>query len=391
VHARGALLTVLLLAWSAGAACGSTGSDAPAGPSPTALMRDELPFRASMPFLRSLPVGYRLETLLDGLDMPASIAALPDGRLLIAEQERGRVRVVRDGRLEAEPWFEQTVRPAEDVFVGELGLVSVAADPLFAENRYVYLYYTVDDDRGARTVLARLRDADGRGTELTELLSVDLAPESRHIAGGIAFDRAGAILVGVGDHEQQELAPRLDAVAGKVLRIDRDGNPPPGNPFAGRDDADPRVYAYGLRNPFGVAVDPVSGRAFIAENRNVAGDAVYELEAGADYGWPEHDVALREPLVFYDRPMGAAGIVVYRGGALPAFDGDLFFCTFHGGGALHWSEPDEVAGFDLAMRDRVIAGDCSSGVTVGADGFLYFLSHGEGRLMRISRLMRNGR
>jgi glucose/arabinose dehydrogenase len=145
------------------------------------------------------------------------------------------------------------------------------------------------------------------------------------------------------------------------------------------------VYASGLRNPFGIAADPASGRAYITENRDVAGDAVYELVAGADYGWPADRVALREPLVVYEVPMGPAGITVYQGSALPAFSGDILYCTYHDGGGLHWSEPEEITGLDVYLRDRLIAPGCSTGVAQGADGFVYFLAYGAGRLLRISR------
>ena len=343
------------------------------------------PFRTNSPFLTALPTGYQLEALLEGLHLPTALTAMPDGRLLITEQETGRVRVVRDGQLLDEPWFELPVRFSPKVFFQELGLVGIAADPLFERNRYVYIYYTEESDEGVgQTVFARLTDANGRGTELTKLVTIQLASET-HIAGGIAFQGEDAILLGVGDNEQPESAPRLDSLVGKVLRIDRNGNALPDSPFVGREDADPRIYAYGLRNPFGLAVDRASGRKFLTENREITGDAVYELEAGADYGWPAHPIALRETLVIYKEPLGVAGITVYNGTALPAFSGDLFYCTFHDGGGLHWSEPGEVAGLDIVLRDRLIAPGCASGVAVGTDGFLYFLSYADGKLLRISR------
>jgi glucose/arabinose dehydrogenase len=375
-------LTGAFLALAAVAAACSSGGEGPGDPA--SLSTPSIPYRVTTPFLVPLPTGYRLETVLDGLDQPTAIAATPEGRLLITEQVTGRVRVVRDGVLLDEPWAEIPVYHTE-AFLQELGLVGIAVDPEFETNRFVYLYYTERDAAGARrTVLARLRDVDGRGTDLTPIFTVELAPERSHIAGGIAFDRDGALLLTVGDHERGDLAPRLDVPVGKVLRMDRDGAPMPDNPFAGREDADPRVYAYGLRNPFGVAVDRETGEIFITENRDAAGDAVYRVEPGADYGWPGEKVVSREPLVLYERPMGVAGATVYRGDALPEFDGDLFYCTFHEGGALHWSDTGPLEGVELAKRDRLIAPGCSTGVTQGADGFLYFLAY-TGQLMRISR------
>lgn len=363
-------------------ACGSDSGTDTLSPGPTQPISS-----ANRTFFTALPTGYRLEVLLDGLSMPTSLAAMPDGRLLITEQETGRVRVVQDGLLLDEPWFELPVFTAEEenIIAQELGLVTIAVDPLFSENGFVYIYYTEQSNDGSRrTVFARLRDVDGRGTDLTKLVTIELAPTKRHIAGGIAFDGSDAIFLAVGDHELPELAPRLDSLAGKVLRIDRDGVALHDNPFVNREDADARVYAYGLRNPFGVAVDQVTGRAYITENRQTSGDAVYELVAAADYGWPGELVSGREPHVIYDAPMGMAGVIVYNGDALPEFAGDLFFCTFHNGGGLHWSELGPVEGYDRALRDRLIAPGCNTGVTEGADGFLYLLVY-DGKLIRISR------
>jgi glucose/arabinose dehydrogenase len=343
----------------------------------------ELPFRITPATATTLPPGYRIEALLDGLELPTSIAALPDGRLLITEQETGQVRVVEDGRLLDTPWIEVPVTFYPRGFFQELGLVSVAVDPRFEENGYVYLYYSQDDAEGAWTVFARAKEVDGRGTALTRLVTMRRAPDNQHIAGGIAFDGPDAILLGVGDHEFQELAQDRSSPMGKILRMDRDGHALPDNPFVGEPDADPRVYAYGMRNPFGVAVDPTTGRAFFTDNRDTVGDALYELEAGADYGWPSH-LLLREPLVLYDIPMGVSGIAAYRGTALPELTGGIFYCSFHGGGGLYWLDPGELEGLDISKRNRLLAPGCTTGVAEGADGFLYYLSHSDGRLLRIA-------
>jgi len=115
------------------------------------------------------------------------------------------------------------------------------------------------------------------------------------------------------------------------------------------------------------------------------GDAVYELFAGTDYGWPQQLPARLRPYLIYEQPNGMAGILVYPGDKLSELEGDIFFCTFNNNGALHWSEPGQLEGFDRARRDRVIANGCSSGLEQGADGFLYCLSYTDGKLLRIRR------
>jgi glucose/arabinose dehydrogenase len=349
----------------------------------TPLPPDSVHYTNSVPGL--LPVGYAIETLTDGLAYPTSISATPDGRLLITEQQSGKVRVFQDGVLQEEPWFELPVQIAEQQsFLQELGLDVVAVDPKFEENRYVYLYFTERRPDGVRqTAFARLRDVDGHGTDLTRLVTIELAPERTHVAGGIAFQGDDAILLGIGDHEHGPLAQDLTEPVGKILRIDRDGNPIADNPFVDNPNVDPRIYAYGFRNPFGITIDPASGRTFVTENRDVVGDGIYELVPGANYGWPSYLPAMRTPYVIYEEPHGMAGITTYQGDALPEFKGDLFFCSFNQGGLLHWSETGELFGYDKAFRDRVLTHGCSSGLTVGTDGYLYFLAYFDGRLSRV--------
>lgn len=390
VSVRTPLLTATLLLAATLVACGGgSGDKATSTPGLTvpngAPGGEVMPFPPTVTTFVSLPPGYRIETVLDGLALPTAMAALPDGRLLITEQETGRVRVVQDGRLLDEPWYTIDVSFAENEFLQELGLVGVEVDPQFATNRYVYLYYTEPTSSGQRhTVFARLRDVDGRGADLTPLVVIDVPTEKTHVAGAIAFG-GDAILLGVGDHEKGQGARDLRQPYGKILRIDRDGEALPDNPFVDRQGADPRVYAYGVRNPFGIAVDSATGRAYFTDNRNVAGDAVYALEAGADYGWPDEPVALRQPLAIYDRPKGMADIIVYHSDVLPAFDGQVLWCSFHEGGVLHWSDMGELAGLDIYRRDRGVALACNTGLAQGADGFVYFLDYGEGRLLRIAR------
>jgi glucose/arabinose dehydrogenase len=175
-------------------------------------------------------------------------------------------------------------------------------------------------------------------------------------------------------------------VFGGVLRINPDGTVPPDNPFTARAGADQRRYAYGLRNPFDITVDPVTGRVFATENGYIGQDAVIEVKPGANYGWPGTalSVPLREvepPLLFFHGTKGPSGIEFYRGSALPALDGTLLFCQFHQGGALHQVHLRE----DGTARDTVIAAGCTSDVLTGPDGFVYFVDYLGGVVYRIAR------
>ena len=110
-----------------------------------------------------------------------------------------------------------------------------------------------------------------------------------HLAGGLTWLPDGTLLVGVGDHEDSDGAQDLSRPNGSVLRINRDGSPPPDNPFVNDPNAEPRIFAFGLRNPFGVASDS-RGLMYVLDNADVGFDTVYQLRAGANYGWPSSAV-----------------------------------------------------------------------------------------------------
>ena len=325
-----------------------------------------------------LPLGYRIETVLSGLDRPTQLAAIPDGRLLVTEQA-GTVRVVQDGRLLDEPFFAVDVYLPQLDGTVELGLVGIAIDPEFDEQPYVYLSYAADNPR--RTVIARVRDEGGRGVDLEEILSWEAAPICCHIGGGMTFAPDGTLFIGAGDHGMPNVAQDPTQPPGSILRINRDGSIPPDNPFGGP------VYAYGLRNPYDVAIDPETGRIFAGENGFFGQDAVVEIKAGANYGWlvPASRVAeeeIEDPLIFYHNSYGMAGMEFYSSDVLSELQGRLFFCQFNSGGAVRELEllPNGAVG-----RDAIRAPGCTTGIATGADGFLYFLNYVEGTLSRIAR------
>ena len=339
------------------------------------------------PHFAALPAGYRIETVVGGLQQPTAIAFTPDGTLLVAEQS-GALRVVRDGRLQSRPLykFDSYTPPSPEGF-SELGLVGLAVDPGFAENGHVYAYYSTNGSQ-YRTVLARITVEDGRGTELQEIFSVDVAEAPCcHIAGSLRFALDGTLFVMVGDHQQEAAAQDVGSPVGKVLRINRDGSPPADNPFVTDPRADPRVYAYGLRNPYDIAIDLETYRVFATENGFTGQDAIIEVKRGGNYGWPGYALALplsqmSPPLLFYQNTIGPSGAEFYRGAALPALDGTLLFCQFHQGGALHAVRFDTNG---TPVDDAVIAAGCTSDVLSGPDGFVYFVDYVGGVVYRIAR------
>ncbi len=333
-----------------------------------------------------LPVGYKIDTAVSGLEQPTAIAFEPDGTMLVAQQS-GAIRVVKDGVLQPDPLVTvNSFTPITPEGFSELGLDGLTVDPDFSENGYIYAYYSTKDP-DYRTVLARITVAGGQAVDLQEILSLSVAQPCCHIAGSLRFAPDGTLFVMVGDHQREAAAQDVGSPLGKVLRINRDGSPAADNPFTNDPAADPRVYAYGLRNPYDIGIDPFTGRIFSTENGWLGQDAILSIRPGANYGWPGYSLSVpldqvAAPMLFYNHAIGPSGMEFYRGAALPDFDGVLFFCQFHEGGALH------AVRFDVngtAVSDNIISTGCTSDVLSGPDGFLYFVDYLSGVVYRISR------
>ena len=324
-----------------------------------------------------LPSDYRIEQVLTGLQLPTHMDVLPDGRLLIAEQG-GDVRIVEDGSLMPAPFASIDVYfPQLDEFV-ELGLTGLMVDAEFQDYPFVYVYYAADDPR--RTAIARIRVEDGRAAGTEEIFAWESTPVCCHIGGGMHFLADGTFLVGMGDHELLLQAQNPLSPPGSILRFNRDGTFPDDNPFISW------VFAYGLRNPYDVAVDPATGRVFAGENGFFGQDAIIEVERGANYGWPgtalnKPEEEPHEPLIFYHDSVGIGGLEFYGSDVLGALQGQLLYCRFNEGtvNAIQFAQDGSVQG------ETVVAAPCHTDVVTGPEGFVYFLDYAEGALHRIAR------
>jgi glucose/arabinose dehydrogenase len=333
-----------------------------------------------------LPDGYRIESFSTGLTSPTSLDGTSDGRVFVTEQYTGLLRVIENGVLLPEPYLTLSDLHTPGMGIeGELGLVGVTVDPDESNGVKVYVYYAAEGADGARsTKLVRYTDRNGIGVEPETVLEIRRQSLCCHIAGSLTWLNDGTLLVGVGDHEDPDAAQNRGEPVGKILRINRDGSAPPDNPFVDVPGADPRVFAIGLRNPFGVAAGPEG--LYLTDNGHVGHDRVYRLRPGGNYGWASRpvispDVVVEVPLRTYYQALGMAGAVVYDQGPLGAFQGALLFCQFLRGGALHWFDPDAES---PGRVDRVVAAGCSSGIRVLPDGYIYFLDYVGGSVFRIT-------
>jgi len=309
----------------------------------------------------------------------------PDGRLFVAEQ-RGTLRVVKaGGKLATFLDISGKVDPT-----GERGLLGVAFDPSFSSNHYVYLYYT----RKATTTPAHNRvirvtahgDRAVPGSEKLILRLDNLSTATNHNGGAIHFGEDGMLYVAVGDNANGDNAQSLRTLKGKMLRINKDGTIPQGNPFYKRATGSNRaIWALGLRNPFSFAVQPHTGKMFINDVGEDRREEIDRGAAGANYGWPryegpESNPKYRNPVFSYGHGSTNTTGCAITGGAFynPAtrrfpsgYVGDYFFADLCGGWIRRLDgATGAVSGFATAIASPV-------DLEVGKGGSLYYLSRGD--------------
>jgi glucose/arabinose dehydrogenase len=215
-----------------------------------------------------------LQKLDVGLQLPWSVAFLPDGTAVVSERDSAQIKSIRDGQA-------TTVGEVPGVVPGgEGGLLGLALSPTFASDRWLYAYFTSSSDNR----IARMRlDADADGKLVLgqpEVIFSGISKAATHNGGRIRFGPDGFLYVGTGDSQRREQPQDVNALGGKILRLTPEGRPAPGNPFG-----DNPVYSYGHRNVQGLAWD-AEGRLWASEFGPDVDDELNLITPGGNYGWP---------------------------------------------------------------------------------------------------------
>lgn len=301
-----------------------------------------------------------VETLIDGLEFPTGIA-FGFGKMFVNERG-GRVRVVEDGRLLPDPLA--TIPTNTD---GERGLLGIAVSPDPADEA-VYTFAAEPDGESNSVWRVPL---DGE----PERIISGLPAGTYHDGGGVAFDRDGMLLVTNGDAHDSDRSQDPQALGGKVYRFTPEGKIPEDNPFPGSP-----ALAIGVRNPFGLTVDPIAGTPWVTENGPGSYDEINRIEPGQNYGWPiltgpgcRSAPEIRDcvdPAIAYENIIVPTGITFAPQDAPPEVAGHLFFGAY-GVPAIHEVTLDESR--EKVVSDEIISSGDSAIVAVawGPDGLYY--------------------
>ena len=294
---------------------------------------------------------------IKGFVNPWALAFLPNGDMLVSEQGRNTLRVVRNGVLDPVPvsGLPSGLVPKRR----EEGGVDIALHPRFAENRQIYIAYWKakpgpENFRTAALIRARY-DGTPTLTDVREIFESSSWTDGP-AAVRLVFGRDGKLYVAIG---APGFADRLGSTgwaqdpahhAGKILRLNDDGTAPADNPFAGRPEYKPEIYALGIRNAIGLTIHPETGELWETENGPQGGDEINIIRPGLNYGWPVITYGrayttdpegrssglppptvqpptaapgMQEPVTYYKPSIAISGMTFYTGDKFPLWRGSL--------------------------------------------------------------------
>jgi glucose/arabinose dehydrogenase len=305
------------------------------------------------PVLGGGPVTLALQQVISGLKFPLYLTAPPGDPRLFVLEKAGRIQLIKNGALVAEPFLDIRARVASEA--GEQGLLGLAFPADYATTGRFFVHYNGRDGLNRVSRLQVSADPDRADpTSESEVLAVS-QPGVAHNGGQLLFGADGFLYIGLGDGDDDDHGrgqSRADLLAA-ILRIDVSTSPyavPADNPFVGVADAQPEIWSYGLRNPWSFSFDPTTGDLYIGD----VGEAHWEeldyasaaegAGRGVNYGWSVMEgrhclrrecdqTGLVPPVLEYPHTEGCSiiGGYVYRGAAIPNLAGTYFYADYCAG------------------------------------------------------------
>jgi glucose/arabinose dehydrogenase len=365
---------------------------------------------------RTLAATIRVSPI-KGLVYPWALAFLPNGDMLVTEQGRNTLRLIRNGVLNPTPitGLPQGITSTRRDTAG----VDIAVHPRFAENHLLYVAYW-KPERGTRavrtaTVVRARYDGGSTLSDVREIFASSTWTDGPSSAR-LAFAPDGKMFMAIG---APGFAEELGTTAwaqdpreygGKILRLNDDGSVPADNPFVGRADYKPEIFALGIRNAVGLTIHPQTGELWETEHGPQGGDEVNIIRSGRNYGWPlvtygraytsdpdgkrsglppptvqppTSAPGMEEPVTYYKPSIAISGMAFYTGDKFPQWRGNLLVGGLAGmqlSRIMLNSQGLEIRreAMLLELRQRI------RDVRQGPDGFLYLTTDmQDGAILRI--------
>ena len=344
--------------------------------------------------------SFQSRIITSSLTSPWGIAALPDGRFFITEKAGSMRIVTTSGQMSAPLGGLPGVHAA-----GQGGLLGLCIDPGFAGNRMVYWAFSESRSDGIGLSVAKgrlsINESNFEGVTVIYRATPSYSGVNQY-GGRVIFDRTGNLLVSSGDRSDAVIRVQAQAVnsaIGKIVRITTDGQPAPGNPFAGQGDARPELYSTGHRNQYGLCIHPVTGDVWEGELGPRGGDEINRIQAGSNYGWPvitygieysgqpvgsgiQQREGMQQPVYYWDPVVSPSGMTFYKGNRIPEWENNLFVSALSGMHIVRLVlENNRVTGEERLLTTE---GQRFRDIIQGTDNALYAITD-QGRLYRIDR------
>ena len=324
------------------------------------------------------------ERIATGFISPVYITSPPgDSTRLFVVEQRGVIKIIKNGVTLGTPFLD--IQDLVEDGGNEQGLLGLCFDPDFFDNGWFYVYYTRGNFAGVSAVRRFTVSSDPDVADESTIHRIINVPQlqTNHNGGHIEFGPDGYFYFGLGDgggaNDPGNNGQDLEELLAKMLRLDvhtddfpadnsRNYGIPPTNPFVADSLALDEIWAWGLRNPYRWSFDRLNGDLWIADVGQNCWEEIHWQEAastgGENYGWPlmEGNHCFDQGDPFNCNPPGPCGAglelpvhdfhhsldgfscsvtggYVYRGGAIPAIQGEYFFADFCS---------DEIYSLDLA-------------------------------------------
>jgi glucose/arabinose dehydrogenase len=361
--------------------------------------------------------NLKVEAFVSGIASPTSMLFVDENNILVLEKD-GNVRLVSNGMLQSQPLVSLSVDNKNER--GLLGIEKIG------EN--VFLYATVKDGQLINRIYKYTLAPGPELTNEQEFMDLPATPATNHQGGKLVASNDGYLYSVTGELQRngkdQNIVNGPDPdFSGEILKTNaNDGSPAPNNPFKSDNSNDPINWyqAYGLRNSFGLGIDPVTGALWDTENGENAFDEINLVSPGFNSGWKltmgpisesgiSEDVLVnfpdsnyKDPILSFRNSIGITDIEFLNSDKLGteyannAFVGDISY-----GNLYRFELNEDRVDFkfnDPGLEDRVvdnnkeldsvIFGEGFSGITdikTGPDGLLYVLSFEDGTIYRISK------
>lgn len=341
----------------------------------------------------------KVEVIAQNIGRPWGITHFPDGRLLITDKSGFMQVFTTEGELVNKVTGFPTV-----VNQGQGGLLDVTLDPEFITNRMVYWTFSEPYQNGNLTAVAKGRLADNEKTIKNPGVIFRATPSyngNLHFGGRLAFDNNGYLFVSTGERSDLATRPQaqqLESGLGKILKITKEGNAAPGNPFLSLQNAMPEIYSYGHRNVQGLAFQPETNELWSSEFGPKGGDEINFIEKGKNYGWPiitygleysgkkvgdgiTQKEGLEQPVYYWDPVVSPSGITFYNG-EIEEWKNNLFVACLSGQHIIRLViQNHRIVGEERLLEKE---GERFRDVHQGKDGKLYAITD-SGKIYKISK------